>query len=604
MQSVLGPYYDPWHWRKEDIDFIRALDPAWVLIHQPSARAIYLVQQAAPNANIMLRSWDIDDHNNERKNEMYANPISAARKHMAMWDNKLAELKSELRTNGWAYDESKWYLQGPNEPDPAHVPQVVEWSLEAMGIATHLGWHLGLIVSSVGTFKKPSEGDDGWALCKPLEQPINDGGHIVIAHEYWEPKGPNHGEDGGNLAWRHRIIPLNVPILIGEAGANGYIESRYSQNDDSGWGKHMNAATFAGQVKEYIEGCDTRVKGVLLYMLDYHDDQWRSFDIHDAISELLAIKDTRPKVPSPFSIPPPNVIHLPGVFNGKPESRFEMGDLVRTTTTVNARHSPGTQGKSVDDVLVALRPNTPVELLEGPQHAGGLVWWRTTRGWVAEVAPNGMALLTTGVNVPVELDPLPIPSGAINPQLAEAVLQVESRDNFFSEGNLVIRLELHLFRKYLDDNALFDTYFYHDPQQGHLDQRWRRSPRNAWQESHLGSNDFAANQRHEWAVLSFAATLDRHAALMATSMGAPQVMGFNHARIGYPSPEAMLNAFQRSASVQIVGFFNYCITDLALFAALRNGDWAEIARRYNGDSNQVQTYVSLMKDAYQKILGA
>jgi hypothetical protein len=442
LTNILGVYYDPWHWRSEDIDFIRDLDPAWVLIHQPSARAIHLVQQAVPNTKIILRSWDIDDSNGERKREMYADPKGAALKHLDMWAAKYVELVRELHNNGWTYDTSKWYLQLVNEPDPAHVPQVVEYSLEAMRIANGRGWHLVVVVSSVGTFSKPSENGNGWALCKPLEAPINEGGHVLGVHEYWEPKGPNHGEDGGNLAWRHHIIPLDVPIVVAESGVNGYIENRYSNKDDSGWGKHLTAEQYAAQAQEYIEGCDERVEGVLLYMLDFHDDQWESFDIHNAMAQLLAIKGARPLVASPFATKTPAPIYLPGVFNADP--RFLRGDILRTTTVVNARRTPGTQGKATDDVLAQLSPNTPVQLLEGPQAADGLVWWRTEAGWVAEVAPNGLALLTSKVEAPV---PPTATNGIINPQVAEAVLRVESGNTAYaSDGRMVIRLELHLFR--------------------------------------------------------------------------------------------------------------------------------------------------------------
>ena len=537
----------------------------------------------------MLRSWDIDDSNGERKREVYTDPIGAARKHMDMWAGKLQELEVDLRKNGWAYDKSKWYLGLVNEPDPEYVQQVVDYSLEAMRIAGERGWHLGVVVSSVGTFSKPSENNRGWALCKPLERPINEGGHILMAHEYWQPEGPSYGEDEGNLAWRHHSIPLDVPILIAESGANGYIYGRHSKNDDAGWQKFMKPEQFAAQVKEYIAGCDERVKGVLLYMLDFHSDQWFSFDTMPAMHQLLAIANTRPQVPSPFVTK---------------STRFMRGDILRTTTTVNVRRSPGTQGKAVDDVVRQLAPNSAVQLLEGPQHADGLVWWRTELGWLAEVAPNGLALLTNKVDVPIAAPPMAT-NGIVHPHVAEAILQVESGDKAYaSDGRLVIRLELHLFRKYLNDNNIFNAHFYHDPAQGHLDQRWRRSPNDAWQPSHLESRDFDANQAKEWEVFGFAAKFNREAALLSISMGAAQVMGFNHTRIGYPSAEAMFNAFQRSEAAQIIAFFNYCISDISLFSALQKGDWAEIARRYNGQSSQVDTYVGLMKDAYQRILGA
>lgn len=303
MTRVLSIYYDPWHWWQSSEDYIQALQPPWIRIHQPSARAIHVAQSKAPNARIMLRSWDIDDHNGDRKREMYRDPIGAARQHIGMWDALRKQLQAELDANGYTYNTSQWYMGMINEPDPAYIPQLRDYSLEAMRLAVVRNWHLGVVFSSVGNFAKPSESSDGWEALKPLEQPILDGGHILGVHEYWQPEGPScvwidaegkERHDAGNLAWRHHSIPLDVPILIGESGANGYIYNRHSDSDDAGWGRFMEPEQYAAQVREYIQGCDSRVQGVCLYMTDYHSDQWKSFDTTPAHAALLAIADTEP----------------------------------------------------------------------------------------------------------------------------------------------------------------------------------------------------------------------------------------------------------------------------------------------------------------------
>jgi hypothetical protein len=371
MSHVLGPYCSFWHWRAEDEQYIHQLDPAWTRIHQPTAKAIHVVQSNAPNANIMLRSWDVDDSNGERKREMYADPKGAAHKHLAMWKTKWEELETELKRNGWDYDTNRWYLGLVNEPDPAYVPQVVEYSLEAMRLIEYRDIRLGLVCSSVGNFSKPSENDRGWTKFMPLEKPINDGGHILIAHEYWQPEGPRFGEDAGNLAWRHRSIPLDVPILIGEAGANGYIYGRHSQNDDAGWRKFMEPDQYAAQVKEYIEGCDQRVKGVLLYMLDFHSDQWWSFDTQPAMHQLLAIKDARPQQPSPFgsknATPPPSA----------PESSIFF---VNVPSGANVRSAPSTDA---NPPLATIPYGSQLTVTGGtPTREWVTVNWEGKKGWV------------------------------------------------------------------------------------------------------------------------------------------------------------------------------------------------------------------------------
>jgi hypothetical protein len=324
----------------------------------------------------MLRSWDIDDSDGNRKQEMYSDPKGAAKKHLEMWRAKWAEIVAEMHRNNWQAEESRWYIQLVNEPDPAYVPQTVEYSLEAMRLVEGTPIRLGLVVSSVGTFSKPSENGDGWTKFIPLEEPINKGGHILVAHEYWQPEGPNYGEDGGNLAWRHRSIPLNVPILIGESGANGYIYQAHSQNDDAGWHKFMSPEQYAAQVKEYIAGCDKRVKGVLLYMLDYHSDQWESFYTGPAMEQLLAIKDTRPQVPSPFATSPdttpPFQVHLPAISNGEPKPAY-----VAVTSGANVRSD------SDGEVLFAVPYGDAIQVKGyNPDKSWAQVEYRGRVGWM------------------------------------------------------------------------------------------------------------------------------------------------------------------------------------------------------------------------------
>lgn len=376
MTNILGPYYSPWHWRGEDEEYMRQLDSAWANIHQPSARAIETVQRNAPNARIMLRSWDIDDNNGERKREMYADPKGAARKHLDMWRVKWDELLVEMRRNGWQPDESRWYIGLVNEPDPAFVPQVVEYSLEAMRLVKGTMIRLGVVASSVGTFSKPNENDQGWTKFIPLEKPINDGGHILLVHEYWQPEGPNFGEDAGNLAWRHHSIPLDVPILIRESGANGYIYGRYSKDDDSGWQKTVkDPNVYAAQVKEYIEGCDQRVKGVLLYMLDFHSKQWWSFDTQPAMHQLLAIKTARPQKPSPF-VTKPFEQRLPVIISPPPTGPHAV---VTAPAGANVRTGPGT-----DYPVRGAEPVGAVLPIIGRNPARD--WWKVSmqhaEGWV------------------------------------------------------------------------------------------------------------------------------------------------------------------------------------------------------------------------------
>lgn len=357
MSNILGPYYAPWHRKASYFHWIRDLRPMWVRIHQPSAGDIADVQGASPETLIMLRSWDIDDHNGDRKREVAADPVGAARYHALLWEDKLRALLEEADRDGREVDPSKWYIGLINEPNKDILPQIVRYTKEWLHIARKHQWRLGVGVSSVGNFPKPGEHPNSWDLFKSLENAINNTGSVLIAHEYWLPEGPDfvwvdkHGRErheAGNTAWRHHSIPLDVRIVIGEAGANGYLWNRHTSSDNGGWQNYRNfgldAASYAAQVRQYIEGCDKRVEGVLLYMLDHHTDQWQSFDIEPALSELLAIRDARPQVESPFAddpdLPqqPPWTIHMPTIVHDTPKTMF-----VKAPAGLNVRKGPGTE---------------------------------------------------------------------------------------------------------------------------------------------------------------------------------------------------------------------------------------------------------------------
>ncbi|MDI9548423.1 MAG: N-acetylmuramidase domain-containing protein, partial [Chloroflexota bacterium] len=120
-----------------------------------------------------------------------------------------------------------------------------------------------------------------------------------------------------------------------------------------------------------------------------------------------------------------------------------------------------------------------------------------------------------------------------------------------------------------------------------------------WWAIHTGS------QADEWRAFELAGRLDYRAAVESISMGRPQIMGFNHARVGYPTAEAMFAAFARrqdGEAAQIIAMLNYMLSDAELVRAIRQRDWREIARRYNG-SGSVETYSPLLEAAWRSRLG-
>jgi hypothetical protein len=91
-------------------------------------------------------------------------------------------------------------------------------------------------------------------------------------------------------------------------------------------------------------------------------------------------------------------------------------------------------------------------------------------------------------------------------------------------------------------------------------------------------------QPHEWRNLARAYDLDPEAALLSTSYGLPQLMGFNWQVTRHPTVKAMVLAFQDSCEEQVAGFFAF-VEKNGLGRYILKADWRNFTRRYNGPGN-------------------
>lgn len=64
---------------------------------------------------------------------------------------------------------------------------------------------------------------------------------------------------------------------------------------------------------------------------------------------------------------------------------------------MNLRQTPGFQSKPAEDVIAVLQAGELATVLEGPEQADGLRWWRVqfkqNEGWIAERSNSGKVLL-------------------------------------------------------------------------------------------------------------------------------------------------------------------------------------------------------------------
>ena len=183
----------------------------------------------------------------------------------------------------------------------------------------------------------------------------------------------------------------------------------------------------------------------------------------------------------------------------------------------------------------------------------------------------------------------------IDPGVAVAVFVAESGGDGFRNGRMVIRFENHIFwekwGKFNPDR--FHQHFVFGSRMIWLGHKWRASSSGNFIEFHN-------NQDLEWQVFNFARTLSDTAAKLSISMGAPQIMGFNHHAAGFESVQHMFDSFNASEANQIIGFFDFVKgpgTDVRKMMALKRLDFETFASLYNGPG-QASRYAAIIQSLF------
>lgn len=109
--------------------------------------------------------------------------------------------------------------------------------------------------------------------------------------------------------------------------------------------------------------------------------------------------------------------------------------------------------------------------------------------------------------------------------------------------------------------------------------------------------------QHQHDRLARAVALDRPAALMSTSWGKFQIMGFNFEAAGFTMLQSFINAMSESEGAQLDAFVAFVIHE-HLDDELRELRWAGFARGYNGEDYAINLYDKKLAAAYRKWGGA
>ena len=102
--------------------------------------------------------------------------------------------------------------------------------------------------------------------------------------------------------------------------------------------------------------------------------------------------------------------------------------------------------------------------------------------------------------------------------------------------------------------------------------------------SGLWSVNKVERQEKEWAAFNDAWKINPHSAMLSTSIGLGQIMGFNYRRIGYKSVDEMWNDAKNGIDRQLLQIIKFIESDIKLVSAVKAHDWDSIATLYNGAS--------------------
>ncbi|MCA4782119.1 N-acetylmuramidase family protein [Empedobacter stercoris] len=102
--------------------------------------------------------------------------------------------------------------------------------------------------------------------------------------------------------------------------------------------------------------------------------------------------------------------------------------------------------------------------------------------------------------------------------------------------------------------------------------------------------------------LQKASTLNRNAALESASWGLFQIMGENWKSLGYPTLQAFINAMYESEAKQLDAFVRFIKVN-KIDVDMRNKNFKNIARKYNGPNYAINNYDKDLEKYYKQFGG-
>lgn len=161
----------------------------------------------------------------------------------------------------------------------------------------------------------------------------------------------------------------------------------------------------------------------------------------------------------------------------------------------------------------------------------------------------------------------------------QAVVAVEaSGSGFWDDGRPKMRYERHIFH-----------------------QRTKGRYSNAHPDISNPKSGGSKTGPEEYNRLRAAMQLDEEAGLLSASWGLPQIMGFNYQLAGYANVKAMVWAMHQSEAKQLEAMGRFLV-NTNITQPMREQNWAQVARLYNGRDYRKNRYDEKLAMAFQQAL--
>lgn len=148
----------------------------------------------------------------------------------------------------------------------------------------------------------------------------------------------------------------------------------------------------------------------------------------------------------------------------------------------------------------------------------------------------------------------------------------------------VILFEGHIFYKQLKKKGLDPDKFINTDTTDIIYPKWTKQ--------------YYSTKWGEYMRLHKASDIDNECALLSTSYGLGQIMGFNYKACGYDTVFDFVEDMKVSEGQQLLAFCNFIKSNPKILKALQTKDWVTFAYNYNGPDYKKNNYDIKLEKAY------